>query len=206
MKNALLIVLTVLLIIINSYMIFPQTDSDSIGYGINSGAFIDFHVQRNYEQLYGAAYISLYVKSYKHEIAAGINYPYKAEGESSYEYLHPRIGVTINFNYYLLKNPRITNIYINYSFQNLRFKGDYIYITPHATYYHTEVNTFYNSTFGLGFTCSFDKNHRTGFYCVLGYLIKYSDSHKRMSWHDYQCFNLGFRFKLPPNNKNKSNS
>lgn len=111
MKYTILNILAVMLIISNSQKFFSQTVSDNISFGINSGAFIDFHVQRNYEQLYSAPYLALYLQLYKHEIATGINYPYKAEGESSYEFLHPRIGVTVNYNYYFLKNPRFINIF-----------------------------------------------------------------------------------------------
>ena len=212
MKRFIAAFLTILLILVFSPELFPQSNSIESEFGISAGAFTNFPANQNYlKENISVFYVAPYIRTGKHEFSAGILYPVKTQAlYFSEDKINPRLGATAGYKFYIFDIYGRENMFIHYSFQYLRFSGSYdkYYSGSLNPYQRTEKDMYINNVIGLGYNLFFDNNERFGFYYTLDYVISQagynlSTPHSNSSWATNYIWNnistgFGLLFKITP--------
>ena len=184
--------------------------SQSIGLnrevGITLGGFTNFPSNQHFlDNNVKVISLAPYVTVGKHQFYAGILYPLNANGLYSGAKLNSRPGATAGYTYYIFNKAGRENMYVNYSFQYLRFTGTFVGGPSHYQYFETDYDI--NNVFSLGYVVYFDTQQRFGMYYSLGYVISQGSYQSTMEapthfpwktqfiWNNINT-NLGFSFKL----------
>jgi hypothetical protein len=216
MKSLIAILLTAQFMVIISPELFAQSNTDAKELGITAGAFTNFPANENYlKENIAVLYIAPYIRTGKHEFSAGIVYPLQTHAlYFSDDNIDPRLGALAGYKFYIFDIYGRENLFIHYSFQYLRFSGNFDqYILNNQPYHLTETDMYINNLIGLGYNLFFDTNERFGFYYILDYAISqtgYQVGHQGYngkSWVTQYIWNnlsthFGFSFKLTPLKKN----
>lgn len=196
-----LIAVSLLLITTNS---FSQSTSLTREFGLTVGGFTNFPANQHFlDDNIKVISLAPYVTVGKHQFYAGILYPLNANGLYSGAKLNSRPGATAGYTYYIFNKAGRENMYVNYSFQYLRFKGPFV--TPFDLELN-EKNTYINNVFSLGYVVYFDSQQRFGMYYSLGYVISQGGYQEYLTENNYHWTtrfawnhintNVGFSFKL----------
>lgn len=211
MKRFYAILLTLPFILILSHKLCSQSYPDIQELGVTAGAFTNFPANQNYlKENIGVFYVAPYVRTGKHEFSVGLVCPLKTHAlYFSDNQVNPRIGAVAGYKFYLFDMYGRENMFIHYSFQYLRFKGVYdnYFSGSNQSVQMTEINTYINNIFGLGYNLFFDTNERFGFFYTLDYVISQTGykigtpNSSQESWATQYvwnniCTNVGFSFKL----------
>jgi hypothetical protein len=203
-----------------SYTSFSQSTALNREFGLAVGGFTNFPANKHYlDDNIKIISLTPYIIIGKHEFYAGILYPLNANGLYSGEKLNSRPGATAGYTFYIFNKAGRENMYVNYSFQYLRYKGPFdVYPDPgFSPYKFTEKNTYINNVFSLGYVVYFDTQQRFGMYYSLGYVIsqggyqEYLNHNFRDQWTtqyiwDHINTNVGFSFKLKNFDKKAPNA
>jgi hypothetical protein len=174
MKRSFSFVLPLMIILISSHELFPQSPADMQEFGITTGGFSNFPANKNYLKDYmSVVYLAPYIRTGNHEFSLGISYPLAYPGLYFDSHnLKPYPGAIINYKFYIFNVYGRENMFIHYSFEYLRFNGsvDTTYASG-ATENWKETDTYINNVIGLGYNLFLDTEGRFGFYYILDYLI-----------------------------------
>ncbi|MEI7895594.1 MAG: hypothetical protein WCJ26_01065 [bacterium] len=213
MKRFIAAFLTILLILVFSPELFPQSNSIESEFGISAGAFTNFPANQNYlKENISVFYVAPYIRTGKHEFSAGILYPVKTQALCfSEDKINPRLGATAGYKFYIFDIYGRENMFIHYSFQYLRFSGSYdkYYGGNIPPVQWKESDMYINNVIGLGYNIFFDDNERFGFYYTLDYVISQAgynlttEGHLNSSWATEYIWNnistgFGLLFKITP--------
>lgn len=196
--------------LIFSLRLFSQSDCEIQEFGIITGALTNFPANQNYlKENITVFYLTPYVRTGKHEFSAGIVYPLSTQGlYFNDNNINPRLGAMAGYKFYIFNVLGRENLFVHYSFQYLRFGGNFdTHILNNQPYHWTETDMCINNVIGLGYNLFFDYNERFGFYYTLDYVIsqtgyKLSSSDvNNNSWAtqyfwNHLSTNFGFIFKL----------
>jgi len=173
MKRLIAILLTAQFMLIVSHKLYSQANSDMQEFGIAAGSFSNFPANQNYLKEYiTVLYVAPYIRTGKHEFSAGIVYPLKTHNLFFSDYnINPRPGATAGYKFYIFNVYGRENLFVHYSFQYLRFTGNYDITSNNQSYHWTETDTYINNVIGLGYNLFFDTDGRFGFYYTLDYVI-----------------------------------
>ena len=211
MKKIIAILLTIQFMFIISHKLFSQSNSDMQEFGITAGAFTNFPADQNYlKENIKVFYIAPYLRMGKHEFSAGIVYPLEIHGlYFNNDNINPRLGATAGYKFYIFNVFGRENMFVHYSFQYLRFTGNYDKYDSwsNQSYHWTETDTHINNVIGLGYNLFFDMNARFGIYYSLDYVISQTGyklgtpGSNDNSWTTQYIWNnlstnFGFSFKL----------
>ena len=211
MKKFLAIFLTVQFVSIISHELYSQTNPGLHEFGITAGGFTNFPANQDYlKKDMGVFYIAPYIRTGQHEFTAGIVYPLNTHGlYFSDNNINPHLGAMAGYKFYIFNVYSRENLFVHYTFQYLRFKGDYDVHNSWSgeIYPWTETDTYINNVIGLGYNLFFDINRRFGLYYTLDYVISqagykldsqgfnYNYWHTRYIWNNLST-NIGFIFKI----------
>jgi hypothetical protein len=155
-------------------------------------------------------YLAPYVRAGRHEFSAGILYPLKTGGLRLTGYdVYPRPGAVAGYKFYVFDPSGRENLFLHYSFQYLRFQGNYDIAFIWTDRHFTETDLYINNVIGLGYNLFFDTGERFGFYYLLDYVISQAGykpgatGFKENTWVSQFVWNnlstnVGFFFKLAP--------
>ncbi len=211
MKTMILVFLSAQFMLLVSINLFSQTNSNASEFGIAAGAFTNFPANQNYlKENMNVFYLAPYLRTGKHEFSAGLLYPLTTHGlyftDSN---INPRIGFVAGYKFYVFDVYGRENLFVHYSFQYLRFSGNFegSYSLNNQIYHWTETDMYLNNVIGLGYNLFFDSNERFGFYYILDYVISQAGYKlvnpefngnawaTRYVWNNLST-NVGFIFKL----------
>ena len=218
MQKLITILLTAQFMLITSHKLYSQSNSDMQEFGITAGAFSNFPANQNYLKEYmNVLYIVPYVRTGKHEFSAGIVYPLKTHNLFFNDYtINPRPGATAGYKFYIFNVYGRENLFVHYSFQYLRFTGNYDITSNNQAYHWSETDNYINNVIGLGYNLFFDADGRFGFYYTLDYVISQTGYKLGTSgtndktwttkyiWNNLST-NFGFIFKLTSLKKKTKN-
>jgi hypothetical protein len=170
MKNSILSFLGTILILSISSGLFSQSTALNREFGLTVGGFTNFPCNKHYlDDNIKVISLAPYIIVGKHEFYAGIIYPLRAYGLFNGIKLNSRPGALAGYKFYIFNKAGRENMYVNYSFQFLRFKGPYN--TGPIPYTFIEKDYYMNNVFSLGYMVYFDSQQRFGMYYSLGYVI-----------------------------------
>jgi hypothetical protein len=204
MKKYIAVSLFAAFMLLIPYNLFSQSTTLNREFGLTLGGFTNFPANKHYlDDNIKVISLAPYVIIGKHEFYAGIVYPLKANGLNWGTKLDSRPGFVAGYKYYIFNKAGRENMYVNYSFQFLRFKGTPD-VFPDMSY---EINDYINNVISLGYVVYFDRQQRFGMYYSLGYVISqgsYNNNYDSPSgnlWNaqyiwDHINTNVGFSFKL----------
>ena len=213
MKTSGIIIFTALLILASSYELFSQSEPIPREFGISAGGLTNFPANNNYLTDYiSMFYAAPYIRTGQHEFFAGVLYPLTTKGlYFSSDNISPRPGFIAGYKYYVFNIYGRENMFIHYSFEYIRFKGDYDinFSGNNQTYHWTETDMYINNVIGLGYNLFFDMDRRFGLYYTLDYLVSQtgyrlvSQGYNNKSWFTQYVWNnlsnnFGVFFKLTP--------
>jgi len=209
MKKSILLFLTAILIFSVTSNSFSQSEGLTREFGLTAGAFTNFPCNKDYlNNNIKIFHLAPYVRIGRHEFYAGIVYPLNAKGLYSNENLDSRPGAFGGYKFYVFNPAGRENMYVNYAFQYLRFKG--LWDNNPNPDNIVERNYYINNVFSLGYVVYFDTQQRFGMYYSLGYVISeggyqtYASTIKtnpqrlwltKFSWNHINT-NVGLSFKL----------
>jgi hypothetical protein len=211
MKKVIAILLTAQFMCLISPRLFSQSNSDMQEFGITTGAFTNFPANQNYlKEDISVLYVAPYLRTGRHEFSAGIVYPLQTHNLFFKDYnINPRPGMIAGYKFYIFNIYGRENLFVHYSFQYLRFMGNYDinYNWTSQTYHWTETDTYINNVIGLGYNLFFDTKGRFGLYYTLDYVISQTGYKlgtpgiNNTSWNvqylwNHLSTNFGFIFKL----------
>ena len=205
-------ILLILFILILSEKGFSQTNSDMREFGISFGSFTNFPANQNYlKNDISVIYLTPYIRLGKSEISAGVLYPVATKGLFfNNTNINSRMGATAGYKFYLFNVYGRENLFVHYSFQYIRFMGNFNgYFNGSTEMYHmTETDTYINNVIGLGYNLFFDTQGRFGFFYTLDYMISNTNYNVTNStvlmdpvklnqnvWNSLST-NFGFLFKI----------
>jgi hypothetical protein len=217
MKKFPAILLTVQFVLMISHELYSQSDPGLHEFGITPGGFTNFPANQDYlKEDISVFYIAPYIRTGQHEFSAGIVYPlsthalYFNDGNIS-----PRLGAMAGYKFYIFNVYGRENLFVHYTLQYLRFKGDFdmTYMQRNQSYGWTETDMYINNVIGLGYNLFFDINRRFGLYYTLDYVISQagyklgSQGFNGNSWHTQYIWNnlstnFGLIFKITSLKKN----
>ena len=193
MKKSIKVLLLAMLMPFFSNHLFAQDGGLKREFGLSVGGFTNFPVNQNYlKDNIKVVSLAPYVKVGKHEFYAGFLYPIKSPGLYSGANIHPQLSALAGYKFYLFNIAGRENLYLNYSFQYLRFRGIYETkdpVTNHTIIYN-DTPTYINNVISLGYVVYFDRNQRFGFYYTLGYVIS-QISYLPYNWDDLRMDRIG---------------
>ena len=216
MKNFITILLTSVLITVFQTEVFSQTEPIPQEFGIAAGGLTNFPANKNYLTDYiGMFYAAPYIRTGQHEFFAGLLYPLTTKGlYFSSDNISPRPGFIAGYKIFVFNIYGRENMFIHYSFEYIRFKGDYdqTFSINNQTYHWTETDMYINNVIGLGYNLFFDMDRRFGLYYTLDYLVSQTggrlvtQGYNNKVWFTQYVWNnlsnnFGFFFKLTPLNK-----
>ena len=118
-------------------------------------------------------------------------------------------GAIAGYKFYLFNPYGRENLFIHYSFQYLRYKGNYdtYYNVSNQRYHWKETDTYINNVIGVGYNLFFDMDERFGFFYTLDYVISQNgykldaDGLSSDNWTMHYVWNnlsthVGFSFKF----------
>jgi hypothetical protein len=211
MKKYVVILFITQFMFFNSHTLYSQSTADMQEFGITAGAFTNFPANQNYlKENITMIYIAPYLRTGRHEFNAGIGYPLKTQGlYFNDNNINPRLGAVAGYKFYIFNVYGRENLFVHYSFQYLRFSGDYDikYSWSNQPYHWTETDNYINNVIGLGYNLFLDTKGRFGFYYTLDYVISQagyklsSPGFKADPWATQYFWNnlstnFGFIFKL----------
>jgi hypothetical protein len=198
------------MLLLISFSSFSQSAGLTREVGLSVGGFTNFPCNQHYlDDNIKVISLAPYVTIGKHEFSVGILYPLPANGLFSAVKINGWPGATAGYKFYIFNKAGRENMYVNYTFQYLRFSGPFDVYSELGSfpYKFTEKNTYINNVFSLGYVVYFDTHQRFGMYYSLGYVISQGGYQEylghttnfpwttRFSWnHLNTC--LGFSFKL----------
>jgi hypothetical protein len=205
MKKSILLFLTAILIFSVTSNLFSQSSDLHREFGLTTGAFTNFPCNKDYlNDNIKVINLAPYMRLGKHEIYAGAVYALKAKGIFSASNLNSHSGAFAGYKFYIFNPAGRENMYVNYAFQFLSFKGFDIPNLPDGR--TIEKNDYINNVFSLGYVVYFDTQQRFGLYYTLGYVIslgRYQNfaSAFKNSWSTEYILNnlstnVGLSFKL----------
>jgi hypothetical protein len=221
MKKTIRILPVVLFVILISYKLFSQADPVNQELGITVGGLTNFPANsNNLKDDINMLYVAPYVRVGQHEFSAGVVYPLTAHAlyfNENNNTISPRPGAIARYKFYLWNAAFRENLFVHYSFQYLRFKGDYdvTYLGSPQPPRWTEKDMYINNVIGIGYNVFFDTDARFGLYYTLDYVISQRGFHTGPpdntgdTWVTSYVWNnlsthIGFSFKLTSlNKKNK---
>jgi hypothetical protein len=213
MKRLIIILLSTALITVLPIEGFSQTDPNTQEFGIAAGGFSNFPANQHYLTDYVSMfYAAPYIRTGQHEFFAGVLYPLATKGiYFSSDNISPRPGFIAGYKFYVFNIYGRENMFIHYSFEYIRFKGDYDinFSGNNQTYHWTETDMYINNVIGLGYNLFFDMDRRFGLYYTLDYLVSQtgyrlvSQGYNNKSWFTQYVWNnlsnnFGVFFKLTP--------
>jgi hypothetical protein len=208
MKKLIIILLTFQIILTLSQKVSCQSNTSMQEFGISAGGFTNFPANKNYlKEDMNVFYVAPYLRTGKHEFSAGMVYPLKFHGIYFPDNdLNPQPGAVAGYKFYVFDIDSRENLFIHYSFQYLRFKGNYDVYSGDSAQHWTETDNYINNVIGLGYNLFFDADARFGFYYILDYVIsqagyKRSGQVNDNAWTTTYIWNnisthFGFSFKL----------
>ncbi len=208
MKKSIKVLLLAMLMPFLSNHLYAQDGGLKREFGLSVGGFTNFPCNESFwDDHTSAITLAPSVRVGKHEFYGGMLYPLNQGGLATGDQLISKPGAIAGYKFYLFNINGRENLYLNYSFQYLRFKGSY---TSSGTFNDLKVyenDTYINNVFSLGYVVFFDANQRFGFYYTLGYMI--SQASNKLGWESnhldfwYSKYiwnnlstNIGFGFKL----------
>jgi len=209
MKKHVLLFALAAIMLLGSINLYSQTNGLKREVGLVVGGFSNFALNKNYlkDNIKGLPYVAPYVRVGKHEFYGGLLWPFYET--LSDHYLNSRLSAIAGYKYYVFNPSGRENLFVNYSFQYLGFKGGYDNYPPAGipSIHSTRTQFYINNIFSLGYVLFLDPNNRFGFYYTLGYIIA-RESNKdespflipssfssRYLWNRLST-NIGFSFKL----------
>jgi len=216
MKRFITILLAMQLMVIIPYKLSSQSNVGMKEFGLTAGGFTNFPANQDYlKKDMNVIYLAPYVRTGKHEFSAGILYPLQTHAlYFSDDNISPRIGAMAGYKFYVFNVYGRENLFVHYSFQYLRFNGNYdrYYGNSNEAYQWDETDIYINNVIGLGYNLFFDMNGRFGLYYTLDYVISQagyqlvSPGYNTGSWFTSYIWNnlstnIGLSFKLTSLNK-----
>jgi hypothetical protein len=208
MNRLITISFVALILFTTSNRLFSQSEADMQEFGITTGGFTNFPANQNYlKENMSAFYVAPYLRTGRHEFSVGIVYPLKTIALYFYNNnIDPRPGAIAGYKFYVFNVYGRENMFVHYSFEYLRFKGNYDVYWDGGSQYWTETDMYINNVIGLGYNLFFDMDERFGFYYILDYIIS-QNGYKRggevndNAWTTSYIWNnlsthFGFSFKL----------
>jgi hypothetical protein len=211
MKKLIAILLIVQIVIAISSRLFSQSVPVTYEFGISTGGFTNFPANKNYlKEDISVFYLAPYLLAGKHEFSAGFVFPLKTHGLFFNDNkIDSRLGAIAGYKLYLFNVNGQENLFVHYSFQYLRFVGnfDISYSGSDQPYHWNETDMYINNVIGLGYNLFFDNNEKFGFYYTLDYVVSQAgyklgkQSFNENPWNTKYIWNnlsthFGFSFKL----------
>ena len=211
MKRLISIFLIIQIVSSLSDKLFSQSNADMQEFGITTGALTNFPANKDYlTKNMSIFYAAPYIRTGKHEFSAGFLYPLKVDGlYFNDNKINPRLGAMAGYKFYVFNVYGRENLFVHYTFQYLKFKGDYdVYHSGNNQPDHfTETDMYINNVIGLGYNIFLDMNGRFGFYYTLDYVISQTGyrlgttGYSNNAWTTQYIWNnlstnVGFIFKL----------
>ena len=175
MKTIVAITLTAGLLFMTSHNVFPQSGDQMHEFGINIGGYTNFPANQHYlTENINVIYVTPYIRVGQHEFSAGLEIPLTTQGLFFNDNnISPRLGAIAGYKFYIFNVFGRENMFIHYSFQYLRFKGEFEK-TPNQNTQPgqiTETDMYINNVIGLGYNLFFDTEERFGLFYTLDYII-----------------------------------
>jgi len=211
MKRFITIMVIVQLVFMISIELAGQSVGTPLELGITAGAFTNFPANKDYlKKDISVFYVAPYLRAGQHEFSLGIVYPVKTDGLFfNDKKITPCAGAIAGYKFYIFDVAGRENLFVHYSFQYLRFKGNFEtqYSWNPQPDHWTETDMYINNVIGFGYNLFFDTNERFGFYYTLDYIISQTgykmgySGYNENSWTTRYVWNnlsthLGFSFKL----------
>jgi hypothetical protein len=210
MKKYFPVSLLAALLLMISINLFSQSTALNREFGLTVGGFTNFPANKHYlDDNIKVVSLAPYIIVGKHEFYAGILYPLNAKGLYSgwfaEQKLIARPGATAGYKFYIFNKAGRENMYVNYSFQYLRFTGTFVGGINNFQWFETDYDI--NNVFSLGYVVYFDTQQRFGMYYSLGYVISQGSYKTTMEvpsyfpwktkfiWNNVNT-NVGLSFKL----------
>ncbi len=194
-----------------SNILYAQEGGLKHEFGLTVGGFTNFPVNKNYlKENIKVISIAPYVRLNKHELYVGFLYPLKSPGLFSGSKITPSLSAIGGYKFYIFNNAGRENLFLNYSFQYLKYLGYYEKKDPitNKPIFLEETPSYINNVIGFGYVVYFDQQHRFGFYYTLGYVISqltyvsdYWQYNSDKIWQtqyiwNHASTNIGFSFKF----------
>jgi hypothetical protein len=211
MKKCIFFISAIPLFFIASDKLFSQTGSGLPEFGLTAGAFSNFPANQNYlKDNISVFYLAPYIRVGRHEFSAGLDFPLGTPALNfSDSYIDPRPGAIARYKFYIFDVTGRENLFIHYTFQYLRFKGNFpnLDMGINEPDHWTETDTYINNVIGLGYNLFLDSKERFGFFYTLDYVISQTGyklntpGSTNNTWTAQYIWNnlsthLGFSFRL----------
>jgi hypothetical protein len=124
--------------------------------GITTGHFSNFPANQDYMKKYvNVFFAGPYIRTGRHEFTIGMDFPLSIHALSfSDKNINPCAGAVAGYKFYIFNPAGRENLFIHYSFQYLRFKGNFdTYPEGSSPLQWTETDTYINNIIGVGYTC-----------------------------------------------------
>jgi hypothetical protein len=167
------IVFSVLFVLCTSFNLFSQPVTVTSETGLIAGTSANIG---GYDATQGSIVsggLAAYMRIDRHELSIGLLYPFVVPYVRSYDEYGDifKIGASASYKFYLFSIRHAANLFLQYEFQYVYFSGTTYWSSHTEPFEASTVNQFFRSTFSVGFTCFFNKSHRSFFSVAGGYMI-----------------------------------
>jgi hypothetical protein len=175
MKRMIILWVTTMVVSATTPLLHSQSLPVPSELGISVGGYSNFPANQHYlDEYMPALYIAPYLRTGKHEFSLGLNVPLAAHGlHFTDNTLSPRPGFIAGYRFYVFNIYGQENMFIHYSLQYLRFKGEVDTYPPDipGPVKVTETDMYINNTIGLGYNLFFDSDERFSLCYILDYAV-----------------------------------